>query len=231
MSARNRRKYVGPKKKKFLGGAAPEPPRGGLRPPAPPSYPPARPAQALRHYYSCKEYNTYPTITPTTTASPTTTTNPSSSKGLRTKYFCVICSEYGHYTHHYLALLHFWQTLAAVCQNFQNNPRPAMSSSNITDIHYVTTSVNEHMRFPFSLCNSLTHFTYQCPMILAYRQRQLALLHRPAEAIIDITSLLEDLHVISPEPEALPRPPWFLNDVSEDLPCNPPNSPAYSVKP
>jgi hypothetical protein len=55
--------------KKFLGGAAPEPPRGGLRPPAPPeggpsgppSYPPARPAQALRHYYSCKEYNTYPT--------------------------------------------------------------------------------------------------------------------------------------------------------------------------
>jgi hypothetical protein len=66
------RKYVGPaiicrpktgenmsaQKKKF-GGAAPEPPRGG--PPTPPSYPPARPAQALRHYYSCKEYNTYPT--------------------------------------------------------------------------------------------------------------------------------------------------------------------------
>jgi hypothetical protein len=54
MSARNRRKYVGPKKN-FFGGAAP------ARPPAPPSYPPARPAQALRHYYSCKEYNTYPT--------------------------------------------------------------------------------------------------------------------------------------------------------------------------
>jgi hypothetical protein len=58
--------------KNFLGGAAPEPPRGGLRPPAPPeggpsgppSYPPARPAQALRHYYSCKEYNTYPTVAP-----------------------------------------------------------------------------------------------------------------------------------------------------------------------
>jgi hypothetical protein len=38
--------------------------------------------------------------TPTTTASPVTTTHPSSSKGLRTKYACAICSEYGHYTHH-----------------------------------------------------------------------------------------------------------------------------------
>jgi hypothetical protein len=66
MSAR--RKYVGPKKKKFK-GSAPEPPRGGLRPPAPPeggpsgppSNPPTRPVQVLRHYDSCKEYNTYPT--------------------------------------------------------------------------------------------------------------------------------------------------------------------------
>jgi hypothetical protein len=39
-----------------------------------------------------------------TTASPTTTTPPSSSKGLRTKYACAICSKYGHYTHHCLAL-------------------------------------------------------------------------------------------------------------------------------
>jgi hypothetical protein len=35
MSARNRRKYVGPKKKKNFGGAAPEPPCRGLRPPTP----------------------------------------------------------------------------------------------------------------------------------------------------------------------------------------------------
>jgi hypothetical protein len=130
--------------------------------------------------------------------------------------------EYGHYTHHCPALPRFRQTLAVVRQNFQNNPRPATSSSNITDIRYVTTSVNERMRCPCSLCDSLAHFTYQCPMILAYRQRQLALRHQPAEAIIDITSSLEDLHVISPEPEALPTPPWFLNDVSEDLPRNPP---------
>jgi hypothetical protein len=64
-------------------------------------------------------------------------------------------------------------------------------------------------------------------MILEYRQRQLALLHQLAEAIIDITSSLEDLHVISPEPEALPTPPWFLDYISEDLPCNPPNSPVH----
>jgi hypothetical protein len=45
-----------------------------------------------------------PPTTPATTASPTTITPPSSSKGLRTKYACAICSEYGHYTHHCLAL-------------------------------------------------------------------------------------------------------------------------------
>jgi hypothetical protein len=53
------------------------------------------------------------------------------------------------------------------------------------------------------------------------------LLHQPAEAIIDISSPFEDLHIISPEPEALPTPPWFLDDISEDLPRNPPNSPAH----
>jgi hypothetical protein len=111
--------------------------------------------------------------TPVTTASPPTP-NPSSSKGLRNKFACTICSEYGHYTHHCPALPRFRQTLAAVRQNFQNNPCPATSSSNITDIRYVTTLVNERMRFPCSLCDSLTHFTYQCPMILAYRQCQVA---------------------------------------------------------
>jgi hypothetical protein len=166
--------------------------------------------------------------TPTTTASPTTTTTASSSKGLRTKFACAICSEYGHYTHHFPALPRFQQTLAVVRQNFQNNPHPATSSSNITDIRYVTTTVNECMRCPCSLCDSLTHFTYQCPMMLAYRQRQVALHHQPREAIIDVTSPLEDRHVISPEPEALPSPPWFLHDINEDIPCNPPNSPIHT---
>jgi hypothetical protein len=56
--------------------------------------------------------------TPAATASPPTTTQPSSSKGLRNKYACAICSEYGHYTHHCPALPHFRQTLAAVRQDF-----------------------------------------------------------------------------------------------------------------
>jgi hypothetical protein len=45
-----------------------------------------------------------PTPTPLTT---TATTQPSSSKGLKTKFACAICSEYGHYTHHCPALPHF----------------------------------------------------------------------------------------------------------------------------
>jgi hypothetical protein len=84
------------------------------------------------------------------------------------------------------------------------------------------------MRCPCSLCDSLAHFTYQCSMIIEYQRRQLALLHQPTEAIIDISSPFEELHIISPEPEALPTPSWFLDDRSEDLPRNPPNSPAHS---
>jgi hypothetical protein len=47
--------------------------------------------------------------------------------------------------------------------------------------------------------------------------------------IINITSPSEALHIISPEPEALPMPPWFLDDLSEDSPPNPPNSPVHST--
>jgi hypothetical protein len=101
------------------------------------------------------------------------------------------------------------------------------SPPNITGIHYVTTSVNERMRCPCSLCESLDHFTYQCPMIIEYRQRHMSLIQTPVpptELMIDLTSSLEIRHVISPEPEALPLPPWFLDDLHEDLPPNPPNS-------
>jgi hypothetical protein len=65
-------------------------------------------------------------------------------------------------------------------------------------------------------------------MIIEYLHRQLALRHQPAAEVINLNSSLADLHVISPEPEALPTPPWFFDDVSEDLPRNPPNSPAHS---
>jgi hypothetical protein len=162
----------------------------------------------------------------TTVASTAATTPHSSSKGLQTKFACAICLEYGHYTHHCPALFYFWQTLAAVCQSFQNEPNPTTSSlQKIIDIHYVTTSVNEHMRFPCSLCESLDHFTYQCPMIIEYKQHQLTLIQTPTKSMVDLTSSLEILHIISLEPEALPTPPWFLDDLSKD---SPPNTPQFS---
>jgi hypothetical protein len=45
--------------------------------------------------------------------------------------------------------------------------------------------------------------------------------------MVDLTSPLEILHVISPEPEELPIPPWFSDDLSNNLPPNPPNSPIH----
>jgi hypothetical protein len=168
--------------------------------------------------------------TPNTTTMSSTTGN----KGLRTKFACAICSEYGHYTHHCPTLPQFRQTLAAVHQSFQQNPSTSMSSSTqSTDIHYVTTSVNERMRCPCTLCESLDHFTYQCPMIIEYRRRQMALIQNatpppvPAESVITPTPSPEVIHILSPEPEALPTPPWFLDDLYEDLPPNPPNSPVH----
>jgi hypothetical protein len=167
-----------------------------------------------------------PTPTPLTT---TATLQPSSSKELKTKCTCAICSEYGHYTHHCPSLPRFRQALDIVSRDFQNNPRPSTTSTTpVTDIHYVTTSVNERMRCPCSLCDSLTHFTYQCPIIVEYRHRQMALRPQPAPEVIDLTSPSADLHIISPEPEALPTPPWFLDYLSKDLPCNPPKSLAHS---
>jgi hypothetical protein len=170
---------------------------------------------------------------PLVASSSTAATSPNtSSKGLRTKFACAICSEYGHYTHHCPVLPQFRQTLTTVRQSFQQEPSPSASSSpNVTDIHYVTTSINERMRCPFSLCESLDHFTYQCPMIIEYRQRQMVLIQNPTppltELVINLTPSPEVLHITSPEPEALPTPPWFLDDLYEDLPPNPPNSPVH----
>jgi hypothetical protein len=56
--------------------------------------------------------------------SPSTTIG---GKGLRTKFTCSICSKYGHYTHHFPMLPHFWQMLVAVCQSFQEEPLPSAS--------------------------------------------------------------------------------------------------------
>jgi hypothetical protein len=67
-------------------------------------------------------------------------------------------------------------------------------------------------------------------MIIEYRQHQVTLIQAPAppiESMINLTPSLEILQIISPELEALPIPPWFLNDLYEDLPPNPPNSPIH----
>jgi hypothetical protein len=48
----------------FSGVLPPDPHAGGFTPCTPPSNPPACPVHTLRHYYLCKEYNTYPTKNP-----------------------------------------------------------------------------------------------------------------------------------------------------------------------
>jgi hypothetical protein len=118
-----------------------------------------------------------------------------------------------------------------ICQNIQQDTPPSMSSkTHVTDIHYVTTSVNESMRFPSSLCDSLYHFTYQCPMIIEYRRRQMDLIqYRPniTPPVMQVTLPIpspDTVHINSPEPESLPIPPCFIDSLSEDFPPNPPNS-------
>jgi hypothetical protein len=49
----------------------------------------------------------------------------------------------------------------------------------------------------------------------------------PTEPVSTPTPSLDMVHIFSLEPEALPTPPWFLDDLCEDLPPNPPNSPIH----
>jgi hypothetical protein len=109
-------------------------------------------------------------------------------------------------------------------------PPSASSRTQVTDIHYVTTSVNEQLRCPCSLCESLYHFTYQCPTIIEYRQCQMALIQNPpnpslpAIQVIPPTPSPDIVHILSPKPEALPTPPWFIDSLYEDFPPIPLNS-------
>jgi hypothetical protein len=104
------------------------------------------------------------------------------------------------------------------------------SITQVTNIHYVTTSVNEWMRFPCSLCESLDHFTYQCPTIIEYRLHQMALIQNPPNPSLPMIQVIPPtpspniIHILSLEPEALPTPPWFMENLYEDLPPNPANS-------
>jgi hypothetical protein len=69
-------------------------------------------------------------------------------------------------------------------------------------------------------------------MIIEYRHCQLALIQNPtppppAAPVSTPTPSLNVVHIFSLEPKAIPTPPWFLDDLYEDLPPNPPNSPIH----
>ena len=89
------------------------------------------------------------------------------------------------------------------------------------------------MRCPCSLCDSLDHFTYQCPLIIEYKRRQVTLLQNHSTTSPHVTQVttpfpsLDIVHITSLEPESLPTPPWFMDRMSEDFPPNPPNSPIH----
>jgi hypothetical protein len=75
----------------------------------------------LRNLIQIPRATTFLATSPST-SSDTTTSSTIGSKGLRTKFACAICSEYGHYTHHCLALPQFFQMLAAVHQTSRPDP-------------------------------------------------------------------------------------------------------------
>jgi hypothetical protein len=121
-----------------------------------------------------------------------------------------------------------------ITQRFQQDPSPPTSSStHITDIHYFTTSVNEWMRFPCYLCDSIDHFIYQCPSIIEYRSRQMTLIQIPPTTSLLVMQVIPPIpspdtdHITSLEPESLPIPPWFMDRLFEDFSPNPPNYPVH----
>jgi hypothetical protein len=70
-------------------------------------------------------------------------------------------------------------------------------------------------------------------MIIEYRHCQLAPIQNhtppppPTDPINTLTPSIDMVHIFPPEPKALPSPPWFLDDLYEELPLNPPNSPIH----
>jgi hypothetical protein len=107
---------------------------------------------------------------------------------------------------------------------------PTSSNTCITDIHYVTTSINELMGFLCSLCDSLDHFTYQFHTIIEYRCHQMAFIQDLPNTALPVIQVIPPIPspdtdpTNSPKPESLPIPPWFMDRLSEDFPPNPPNS-------
>jgi hypothetical protein len=81
------------------------------------------------------------------------------------------------------------------------------------------------MRSPCAVCDSLAHFTYQCPLIISYQGRH----STPFQTHLTKSPLVmhspDTVNITFPKPKSLPMPPWFIVPVSEDIPLNAPNSP------
>jgi hypothetical protein len=59
------------------------------------------------------------------------------------------------------------------------------------------------MRFPCSLCKSLDHFTYQCPTIIEYRRRQMALIQNPPTTSLPVMQVIPPI----PSPDTMSTSP------------------------
>jgi hypothetical protein len=138
------------------------------------------------------------------TSSITTASSTVGNKGLQTKFAYAIYSEYGHYTHHFPSLPQFFHTLVVVFQTFQEEPSlPPISGTHVTNIRYVSSSVPRQMRCPCALCDSLSYFTYQSPLITRYWDSHLT----PVQPLLITLPLVlhsrDIVNVTSPKPKSL----------------------------
>jgi hypothetical protein len=82
------------------------------------------------------------------TSTATTKSSTTHNKGLQTKFYCAICSEYGHYTHHCPALPQSCQTLVAIHHTSRSEPSQSLPTiAHIIVIHYISSSIPEQMRY------------------------------------------------------------------------------------
>jgi hypothetical protein len=113
-----------------------------------------------------------------------------------------------------------------VCQTSWQEPSPPpLTGSHVIDIRYLSSFIPEWIICPCALCDSLAHFTYWCPLIVAYCGRHSTPIQPHPTTSPLVLHSLDSINITSPEAESLPIPPWFIDRLSEDTPTNPPNSP------
>jgi hypothetical protein len=70
-------------------------------------------------------------------------------KNIRTNFACAICSEYGHYTHHFPSIPYVHHTLAAECHTYLPElPLTLHTNAPMNVIHYISSSVLEQRGGP-----------------------------------------------------------------------------------